>query len=376
MARGLVTLEQDRARAEPLLSQLRAGTRRWQDLTASERRVVSRGPLIDLLLETSYSLRFEDPPGMLSLARAACAVADRMGPRIYGKKVVADLRAWAWAELANAHRVIDDLEEAGFAHARAQELVGDGTRSSPLLARVSELMALYFADLRHFSEAVSLLEQANDLFAICGEAAGVERALLNLAHVLTQANEPERAVIAYLRVLRRLAFGSSHHLASIHGLALNLVESGHPEVARSLLNRHRRLYRRSGRLNEYRLFWLEGKIAIGLQEYGVAEAKLNTARLAFLRVDKTYDSALVSLDLAWLYAKEGRRSQVTWLVDQMLHTFRALSIDRESIASLLLLKKSCEQQRPIEVLCGQIEALAKLIPELRHKRRGKGAEEV
>jgi len=36
-----------------------------------------------------------------------------------------------------------------------------------------------------------------------------------------------------------------------------------------------------------------------------------------------------------------------------------------------LLKKSCEQQRPIEALCGQIESLAKLMPELRQKGKGK-----
>jgi tetratricopeptide (TPR) repeat protein len=366
MARGLIALEEDRARAEP--PQLRAGTRRWQDLTGPERRVLSRGPLIDFLLETSYGRRFEDPPGMLSLARAACAVADRMGSRRYGKKVVADLRARAWAELANAHRVVDDLDEAGVAYARAQELVGEGTRSPTLLARVSELMAHYFTDLRRFSESASLLERSNDLYLESGDGAGVERSLLSLAHVLTEGNEPERAVIAYLRALRQMAPDSSHLLASIHGLALNLVESDHPEVAQSVLNRHRRLYRRSGRLNEYRLFWLEGKIAIGLREYGKAEAKLNTARLAFLHVDQTYDAALVSLDLAWIYAKEGRRSQVAWLVDQMLRTFRSLGIARESIASLLLLKKSCEQQRPIEALCGQIEALAKLMPELRQKK--------
>jgi tetratricopeptide (TPR) repeat protein len=228
--------------------------------------------------------------------------------------------------------------------------------------------------LRHFQEAASLLEQSNDLYALCGDSAGVERSLLNLSHVLTQANEPERAVIAYLRVLRQLSPDSTHLLTSVHGLTLNLVESGNPEVAQSVLHRYRRLYRRSGRLNGYRLFWLEGKIAIGLQEFGKAEAKLNTARLAFLHVKKTYDAALVSLDLAWLYAKEGRRSQVAWLADQMLHTFRTLGIARESIASLLLLKKSCEQQRPIEALCGQIEALAKLMPELRQKKKGKGTE--
>jgi tetratricopeptide (TPR) repeat protein len=371
---GLLALEQDRDRAAPLLSELRAGTRLWAGLSGPEHWILSQGPLIDFLLEMSYSLRFDDPQGMVSFARAACAVADGMNPRRYGRLVMADLRAQAWAEFANANRVVGDLEQAGAAYARAQTLAGEGTRSSLVLARVSELMSHYFTDLRRFSEAASLLEKSNDLYVLCGEAEGFERSLLSLAHVLTEANEPERAVVAYLRALRRIGFDNSHLLTSIHGLVLNLVESGHCEVAQSLLNRHRRLYRRSGRLNEYRLFWLEGKIAIGLQEYGKAEGKLNTARLAFLRVNQTYDAALASLDLAWVYAKEGRRREVAFLVDQMLRTFRALGIARESTASLLLLKKSCEKQRSIDALCGQIEALAKLMPELRRQEKGRKAD--
>ena len=61
---------------------------------------------------------------------------------------------------------------------------------------------------------------------------------------------------------------------------------------------------------------------------------------------------------------EGRRQEVVWLVEEMLRSFLALGIARESIASLLLLKKSCQQRRSVEALCGQIEALARLLPEL------------
>jgi hypothetical protein len=111
--RGLFALEEDRDRAAPLLSQLRAGTRRWEDLSGSEHQILSRGPLIDFLLETSYSLRFDNPRAMLSFARAACAVADGMDPKRYGKQVVTDLRAGAWVELANACRVFEDLTRQG-----------------------------------------------------------------------------------------------------------------------------------------------------------------------------------------------------------------------------------------------------------------------
>jgi tetratricopeptide (TPR) repeat protein len=351
---------------------LRRGDRQWEVLTTSERRILSRGPLVDYLLEKGFAARFQDPQKMADLAKTACAVAGGLSTKRYGRAVVADMRARAWAELANAYRVLEDFEQAAGAFARARTLMLRGTGSALLVARVSELMASYLGDLRRFSEAISLLEEAQDLYGQCHEQAGVERSLLGLAHMLTEANEPERAVIAYLRALRRMSPESANLLAPIHGLALNLVESGHCDLAQSLLRRHQRLYRRGGRLNQFRRFWLEGKIAIGLHEYGKAEGKLSTARLAFIRADKPYEAALVALDLSWVLAKEGRRREVIWQVDDMLRTFTALGIARESFASLILLKKSCEQQRPVEALCGQIESLVKLLPELA-PRRGKKA---
>jgi tetratricopeptide (TPR) repeat protein len=374
---GLLALEQDRERTAPLLSQLRSGARHWKDLTGREQRsLLSSGPLVDYLLEKSFNLRSEDPPRMVSLARAACALADSLKTRRYGRRVLADLRARAWAELANAYRLIDEFDEAERAFARASRLVNEGTHSTGLRARVSELVASYLNDRRFFSEAIGYLEESKKLYASCTDVLGFERCLLLLGHVLTLANEPERAALTYWHVLHRIVPGSPHLFHAVNGIAFNLVECGQPKAAKVLLRRYRyvRLYKRAGKINEYRRFWLEGKIATGLHDYGKAEAKLNTARLALLHVKQAYLAALVTLDLTWLYARQGRRNQVIWLVDDMLRTFRALGIARESIASLLLLRKSCEQQRPIEALCGQIEGLIKLLPELtaRKGRKAKG----
>jgi tetratricopeptide (TPR) repeat protein len=364
---GRLALEEDRERAAPLLSQLRSGSLRWEDLPGRQQRsLLSSGSFVDYLLEKSYNLRSEDPQRMVSLAKAACALADSMTQRRYGRRVVADLRARAWAELANAYRLIDDFDEAERAFAKVSQFFSEGTRSKPILARVLELMASYLMDRRCFSEATEHLEESQKLYASCADGSGLERCLLKLALVLTLANEPEQAALTYWRLLRQMALDSPHLLIAVHGTALNLVECGEPKAAKALLRRYRyvRLCRRAGKINVYRRFWLEGKIATALHEYSTAETKLNTARLAFLYVGQSYLSSLVTLDLAWIYARQGQRRQVVWLVDDMLRTFRALGIARESIASLLLLKKSCEQQRPIEALCGQIEGLIKLLPEL------------
>lgn len=368
--RGLLALARDRAKAESLLAKLRGGSR-WEDLPQRERRRLSRGPLVEYLLETSYGFRFDDPARMVDLAKAACAVADRLDRRRYGRELVADFRARAWAELGNAYRVADDFEAAGHALAQAQKLAGQGARAASLLARVSELMASYCSDLRRFRDAITLLEKARDSYQECKDKKSLERVLLNLAHTLGSANEPERAVITYFSALRQMSPDSASWLPLIHGLATYLAECGFYDLADSLLRRHQRLYRRAGRLSWYRLFWLQGRVAAGLHDYGKAEGLLQRARLAFSNVNKTYEASLVTLDLAWVYAQVGRKKEVIWLVDQMLRSFQALGIAREAYASLALLRKSCEQQRSAEVLCVQIEALAKLLPELASPSRGK-----
>jgi tetratricopeptide (TPR) repeat protein len=361
--RGQLALARDRAKAEPLLAKLRGGSR-WEDLLPRERRALSRGPLVEYLLEASLSFRFSDPVQMVDLASAACAVADRLDRRRYGRALVADFRARAWAELGNAYRAAGDFEAAGRALRQAQKLAGQGTRSASLLALLSELMGTYCVALRKFQEAIAFLEQARDSYQECKDKKGLERTLLMLAHTLGVANEPERAVITYLTAFRQMSPDSGNWLVLIHGLATYLVECGFSDLANSLVRRHQRLYKRSGRLNWYRLFWLQGRIATGLHEYGRAEGLLQIARHAFARVNRIYEASLVSLDLAWVYAQEGRRKEVILLVDQVLRSFKSLGIAREAYASLALLRKSCEQQRSAEVLCVQIEALAKLLPEL------------
>ena len=122
-------------------------------------------------------------------------------------------------------------------------------------------------------------------------------------------------------------------------------------------------------MSKLRLHWLKGKIAHGLGELGRAEADFHVARLGFKRVEKDYDAALVSLDLALLYAKQGKRIATLRLVDEMIGTFRSLGIAREAIASLLLLRRTCEDGGAVpDVLAAQIRTIASLVAELQHHR--------
>ena len=57
------------------------------------------------------------------------------------------------------------------------------------------------------------------------------------------------------------------------------------------------------------------------------------------------------------------------LVDEMIGTFRSLGIAREAIASLLLLRRTCEDGGAVpDVLAAQIRTIASLVAELQHHR--------
>jgi tetratricopeptide (TPR) repeat protein len=359
---GWMTLEEERDHGTALLAELGRGRRGWHELDRDEQRLASGVALIDVVLERCRKARFEDPAAMVDWARTGCELAElALDPN--GNPVALEVRALAWAELGNAYRVADDLDRAAEALGQARKLALVGQPSSPLLVRLLELLASLLTDQRQFAEAAEILERLEILYRERGDCRELARVLLQLAHVRNQAHEPEHAVLVFLRALKLLRPGDPLLLAAVHGLAFNLVEADLPEVAQVVIEGCRRLYRKGGRLNGIRLLWLEGRVAFALDQLRRAEVKLNLARLAFLRIGKPGDAALVSLDLALLLARQERRKELSWLVEQMLATFRRLGIAREAIASLLLLKSSCEDLT-VDRLCGQIEALARLLPEL------------
>jgi tetratricopeptide (TPR) repeat protein len=372
---GYLVLESDRRRASGVLTRLRSGEASMDDLSPEDLALVDHGPLLDLLLERSCAARYDDPARMIQLARAACAFAKAMPTSRYGQEVVEDLRARTWAELGNSYRVADQMEKAEAAFARARVHLLRGTGAPALAARVGELAAALFTDLRRFDEADEVYQRAAEVYRGLHLLEARGRVLVRMGLLRGYVGEPERGIIILLTALKSIPPDSPLRLPAIHGLALNLVDSHMPDAAEKLVKKYRRLYHRAGKLNRIRLFWLEGKIAFGLGKHGTAEAKLNTARLAFAHEEQDYDAALVSLDLALVHLRCGRRKETVWLVNQMLSTFRRLGIAREVIASLIVLRKSLSADRSTDSIVAQVETISRVVSELgrgRTARRSTG----
>ncbi len=144
-------------------------------------------------------------------------------------------------------------------------------------------------------------------------------------------------------------------LVAKHNLVHDLHESGNLDEALSLLQDIRPLYFKLGdRINLIRMRWLEGKIANERGKLVEAEAALGQAQLEFGRRGMVFDVALVSLDLASVYARQGRICEMKALAAEMLAIFRSLSIHREAIAALLVFQRAAEMERITLALIAEI----------------------
>jgi len=131
-----------------------------------------------------------------------------------------------------------------------------------------------------------------------------------------------------------------------HNLIDDLADLGRFVEARDLMTRATPVYGRFQDLaTRSRRTSVEGKIARGLGQPLEAEALFLTARNGFLDLDMPFDAALISLDLALLYAGQKRILELRSLAEEMLQIFAAHGIQREALASAICLQHAVTSAR-------------------------------
>jgi hypothetical protein len=324
---------------------------------------------VEMLLAASWDLRYSDAHEMLRLAELALFAAERLEQARYGRATVADVRARVWAELANALRVGDDIVRAELAMTRAVSWVHRGSGDPWLLARVADLMASLLADQRRFADAGELLDKVHAFYGRLGNQHLAGRALISRGIFAGYDNQPRRALSLLLQGLDLLDIQQDARLAvhAVHALLLNLVDCGRYRQARIHLWRCRTLFaQHGGRLSLLRLRWLEGRIHAGLGELERAERELLATRQGFAAAGNPYHTALVALDLAAVWLRQGKTLQVRQLVEEMIAAFRALRIAREAVAALLILREACDRD---EATLDRVRTVAMLLTELERQPR-------
>lgn len=295
----------------------------------------------------------------LELADLALGIASKVpGPAGWRSR----LQGYAWAFVANARRVANDLPGAEKAFARAWNLwkAASPDEEGPLAEwRLLDLEASLRRDQRRLPEALDLLDRALG----AGPGGEIEgRILLNKASTLEQLGEHEPAIVALMRASLSVDGRREPRLlfALRFILAVNLLYLDRHTEAEVLLPEVQALALQLGNeLDLVRVLWLKGRVAAGLGRKEEAISTLERVRLDFGVRGLAYDMALATLELAGLYLEENRTGKVKELVRQMASIFRSQGVHREALAALKLFSEAAERQaataelarRVVEYLC-------------------------
>jgi tetratricopeptide (TPR) repeat protein len=312
---------------------------------SSER--MREAPLCEELMAKSRACRNDDPQRMIHFARLARFAADNLDPARYGRETVIDMQARTLAELANAYRVADDLAAAESSMRQAVERSALGSGDPLLLARLMDLQASLCCHRRQFALAIDLLDAVFVLYRDHGDEHQAGRALISRGLYTEYGGDPRQALVLLTEGFERIdaARDPDLALAAVHSILDCLVELGRSREARPLLARFRPLYERcGGRLTLLKLRWMEGKIAAGCHDLPAAERCFAEVRQGFEEAGLASPCALVSLDLAAVWLRQGRIADARRVVEEGIATFKALRIGREALAALLLLRDAFTHQ--------------------------------
>ena len=269
----------------------------------------------------------------LRLAELAVRVAG------YLEGVVGEsIQARAWAELGNARRIVEDLAGAQDALAEADRLARKSGDAPLLRAEILLLRASFDDDLRQFDQAIQRLRRAVRLFLRHGDEIGAARALLKLGVVHGRQSKPREGIGKITQALEILLETDESVLKSmaIHNLIHLVAEAGEPVEAARLIQMTRSLFETGyPRLTHLRFEWLRSRIENDLGKTSVAAEKLERLRQTYLEEKLPYEVALISLDLAAIYAQQGKRQRLRELAEQSAGIFRSLGVARPEVGQVL-----------------------------------------
>jgi tetratricopeptide (TPR) repeat protein len=311
-----------------------------------------------LLLKESLEAAFEDAGRAINFAELGVKVAQTLGDA-YDPHWVFDLRARAYAYLGNAQRVLGELRSAETAFREAEAFLARSMTGNDLVrAEVIYLKSSLRRAQRRLGEAMEMVERALTLYRGQDDSQGLGNALLKRAKILEELGDAEGA-IASLREAIGIAEPLSHlDLYARYNLLNALAAVSRYAEADQLLSEVRETFDRGGRpLDRLRLRWTEGKLSLGLGRLPEAEESFRQVQEEFLVRGMGYDAALVSLDLAILYAREHRTEDLKRLAAEILQVFESRDVHREAVATLILFQSACEEERLSAELASQLATL-------------------
>jgi len=308
--------------------------------------------LVEAVCESSRRLAASDQKCALRLAHAALNRARRAPVDVLGKGCRHELRALAWATLANAHRAHDQLEEARKAMAKATRQL---ERGRPHLLGLAPAVLSFRADLEFWEH------QPQASLDTLAQALAMKPADTLRARLLVKRSSRLIAVgdsLAALESLReavplidRLGEPRLWYCVIQHQLFI-LTEMGRFDEAGRLLPEVQGLVAAGNTpIHQTHVHWIEARMASGLGDPQTAETLYLEVRQEFLTQGLAYRAAIVTLELAELLLPQGRLEEVRRLATGTLEEFQRQGVESRFISALALVEQAVIGQRlTVEIL--------------------------
>ena len=323
--------------------------------------------LCQLLLKESRQFSFSEPGKAVELANLALRVVRHLGAA-YDSNWVLDLRARCFAYLGNARRVLGELRSSDDAFLKAEDCLARSTSGNQQIqAEILDLKSSLRRAQRRLDEALRLVETALSVYRDLDQQHGIAKMILAKAQILSESGELSQAVELLEQISSEIDPGREPRLfgCARYNLLGCLVLADRLDEAQILLPEVRDLLKDSAQpLDLVRLRWAEGLIDLGLGRLSAAEAAFREVQTEFRQRHMGYDAALVSLDLARLYAQEGRIDDLKRLASELMPIFESRDVQREALVAVVMLQRACEEERLT------VELVRQLTEHLRRERPG------
>lgn len=286
-----------------------------------------------------------DPAVAIALGTISLSIAEECsGPPGW----LCRLRAFAFAHLGNAWRAQGNLDKAEDAFAQVAVWWSVGPEADPagLLdeAWLLALLASFRSTQRHLEEAEDFIRRA----LARNPSPRLRGRLLVLRSRVHEASGEWDSAIECLTEATPLSDSDQDprlYLCIRHNLVWLLAQCGRAVEAKQLLPEAFDVSRDHGTfLDQMRLVWVAGRIAAELGDTEKAAALYLQARAVLAERQISFDTALISLDLAVLYADQGRMDEVKTIARSLVPVFQANDLPRETLAALSLFRQAAEKK--------------------------------
>lgn len=358
-ASGDVVVDRVRTRIQPTLDQMRRarleGPALFSELErhpVERQRILIRNnprfctlPLAELVLEVAWRRGFHEPDEADALIDLSLEILEQLGATSFGDSLPNDLRGRAWAYRGNLLRIRSSFREADEAFQRAEKHLMSGTGDPLETARLLGLKATLRRFQYRLDEASDLIRDTLEVYLLLGEEHLAGRTMVSQALLLHEQGDAAGALEVLDRAQELIDPGRDQYLVRVvqQNTVTYLMELGRYEEGFALLPALRRRAIEAGQPIELlRLRWQEGRLLLGLGHEARAEAAFLEVRKGFVEQGIANDAAAVSLELASLYLRQGRTSEIRDLVRQMVPIFQSRDLHQNAIAALLLFQRAVE----------------------------------